>query len=136
MRSGFTGDSDEKAEVQMAPLIDCVFLLLIFFLVAASLKKVHKDLELELPHSAAAIKTKSKHETLIIEMDREGTVHIEMEPVTTKKLHAVLRQKADENPNRRVRIDADRRAAAHYLVHLLDLCQFRGLNDIGVRSRD
>ena len=34
---------DERLEVQMAPLIDCVFLLLIFFLVATTLKKIEKE---------------------------------------------------------------------------------------------
>ena len=42
-------DTDEKAEVSMSPLIDCVFLLLIFFLVATMVKKENKDIEIDLP---------------------------------------------------------------------------------------
>ena len=42
---------DEGIEVQMAPLIDCVFLLLIFFLVATTLKKINNELPLVLPLS-------------------------------------------------------------------------------------
>ena len=47
-------DYEGEVDVQMTPLIDCVFLLLVFFLVAATLKKPHKELEIQLPHSAAA----------------------------------------------------------------------------------
>ena len=43
---------DESAvEVQLTPLIDCVFLLLIFFLVSSQLKKVEKRLEVDLPRA-------------------------------------------------------------------------------------
>ena len=129
-------DQQEEADVQMAPLIDCVFLLLIFFLVAATLKKAHKEVEIILPHSAAAEETKSKHDTLIIEITRDGTVHLEGEPVTQRLLHKRLREAATENPNRRVRIDADRRTAFQHIVHVLDLCQFENLNNVGVRTRD
>jgi len=135
MRVRLEGDR-EDAEVQMAPLIDCVFLLLIFFLVAASLKKAHKELDIQLPHSAAAIETKSPHDTLIIEVTRDGTVYLEAEPVTTQLLHKRLRTAAAESPDRRVRIDADRRTAFQFIVQILDLCQFEGLNNVGVRSRD
>lgn len=131
-----TTDQDEGTEVQMAPLIDCVFLLLIFFLVAATLKRAHKELELELPHSSAAIKTKSEADTLIMEVTRDGTVHIDAQPMTQRLLHKRIRQAATEAPNRRVRIDADRATAFQHIVHLLDLLQFEGLNNVGVRSRD
>ena len=45
---------DDGIEVQMAPLIDCVFLLLIFFLVATTLKKIEKEVPLELPDAKLA----------------------------------------------------------------------------------
>ncbi len=47
---------EEQAEVSMSPLIDCVFLLLIFFLVATMSKKVNKDVDIRLPESNSAVK--------------------------------------------------------------------------------
>jgi len=129
-------EEEEEVGVQMAPLIDCVFLLLIFFLVAATLKKAHKEVEIELPHSAAAAETKSKYDTVIIEVTKDGTIYLEAQPVTQRLLHKRLREAAAENPDRRVRIDADRRTAFQHIVHVLDLCQFEGLNNVGVRTRD
>jgi len=129
-------DEQEEVGVQMAPLIDCVFLLLIFFLVAATLKKAHKEVEIELPHSGAAIPAVSKYDTLIIEITKDGTVYLESQPVTQRLLHKRLRQAATENRKRRVRIDGDRRTAFQHVVHVLDLCQFEGLKNVGVRTRD
>lgn len=127
---------EEEPQVMMAPLIDCVFLLLIFFLVAATLKKAHKEVEIELPHSAAAIETKIKYTTVVIEIAKDGTVYLDAEPVSTKVLHTRLRALAQENPYRRVRVDGDRRTALQYIVHVLDLCQFEGLKNVGIRTRD
>jgi len=129
-------DDSEEPGIAMAPLIDCVFLLLIFFLVASTLKKAHNELELELPYAQHAIETKSRYDTLIIEVAKDGTIQLEGEPVTKQLLRRRLREAKAENPNRRVRIDADRRTAAQYIVYVLDLCQFERLNNVGLRTRD
>ena len=129
-------NQDDGAEVQMAPLIDCVFLLLIFFLVAATLKKAHKELEIQLPHAAAAIKTKSEPDTLIIEVAKDGTIYMDAQSMTKRLLHKRLRESAAEAPDRRVRVDADRQTAFQHIVYIMDLLQFEGLNNVGVRTRD
>ena len=131
-----TGEEFEEVDVQMTPLIDCVFLLLVFFLVAATLKKPHKELEIQLPHSAAAAVTATRYDTLVIEMTRDGDVYIDATPVTTRLLNEKLHAVVAETPDRRVRIDADRRAPVQHLVRLLDHLQFVGLNNVGVRSKD
>ena len=129
-----TDDHDDEIDVQMTPLIDCVFLLLVFFLVAATLKKPHKELELELPHSAAAAEVATRYETLVIEMTKDGEIYLEQEAMTKKLFNEKLHTIAEATPNRRVRIDADRRAPVQHLVRLLDHLQFVGLNNVGIRS--
>ena len=129
-------EESSDAELQMGPLIDCVFLLLIFFLVTATMKKAHKELDIQLSHSAAAVEAKSKYDTVIIEVTKDGQIYLEAEPVTTQLLHKKLRVLAAQAPDRRVRIDCDRRTAFQYVVHVLDLCQFENLNNVGVRTRD
>jgi len=131
-----TDEFEDDVDVQMTPLIDCVFLLLVFFLVAATLKKPHKELELQLPHSAAAAVVASRYDTFVIEMTKEGDVYIESEPMTKQLLNERLHAVAAAAPNRRIRIDADRRAPVQFLVRLLDHLQFVGLNNVGVRSKD
>jgi biopolymer transport protein ExbD len=120
----------------MAPLIDCVFLLLTFFLCASTLKKAHREVQVDLPHAAAAITTKSKFDTVVIQVTQDGNMYIEGQPISTRLLHKRLQEAAAESPDRRVRIDGDRRTAFQHIVHILDLCQFVGLNNVGVRARD
>ncbi|MBM4038891.1 MAG: biopolymer transporter ExbD [Planctomycetes bacterium] len=134
-------DEEDDVGIQMGPLIDCMFLLLIFFLVSATLKKAHKELAIDLPHSAAATDAKSPHQTLIIEVacDAKGenvAIYLDSQPVTQRLLHKLLQEKAMVAPTPQVRIDADRRTPFQHVVHILDACQFYGLTHVGVRARD
>ena len=137
-RSGRFDDEDVQSmtPLPVVPLIDCFVLILIFFLATATLTKPHKALDIRLPHSAAAIKTASKHSTLIITMTKDGTVYIESEPMSRTLLHKRLREIAAQNPNRKVRLEADRTTPFQYIVYVLDLLQFEGLRDVGVRTRE
>jgi biopolymer transport protein ExbD len=56
--------------------------------------------------------------------------------MTTRLLHRRLREAVVEAPNRRVRVDADRSTAYAYISPLIDLLQFMGMNNIGLRIRD
>jgi biopolymer transport protein ExbD len=51
-------------------------------------------------------------------------------------LHARLRIQAADDPERRIRVDADAEAPFELVVEILDLCQFRGMGNIGIRTYD
>jgi len=128
-------EDDDTVEVAMAPLIDCVFLLLIFFLVATTMKKIEKELPVELPTSGAAVTAEVTDSLVVVGIDRNGSFYLGSEPVGIEALHAKMREAAATNPNGRIRIDGDRDAPFQSLVHLLDLCEFEGLGNVGIHAR-
>jgi biopolymer transport protein ExbD len=127
--------ADEDPQLQMAPLIDCVFLLLIFFLLATTLKKIEKELPLELPHSAAAIDVAEEPDLLIISVDKYGRKYIGSEPMGTRALHQYIKSAARKDPYRRVRVDADEKTQYRDVIEVIELCQFEGLRDVGLHTR-
>lgn len=129
-------EQTEDAEVSMSPLIDCVFLLLIFFLVATMLKQVDKDIDISLPDSGSAVKLPAEDDTLVIGIDATGGLYYEGAPTGRNDLHQYLREVAIATPERRIRLDADAAAPFHRVVEVLDACQFRGLNNVGIRTYD
>ena len=133
--SASVGDDDD-VQMNMTPLIDMLLVLLTFFLVATTLKKVEKEMQVELPVSASAVEAPKEDPTLVIAVNREGAVYLDSRPVTTEQLHASLRQAAAANRQRRVRIDGDRLTPFQNIVHVMDLCQFEGLSNIGVHTTD
>ena len=127
---------DEAVDIQMAPLIDCVFLLLIFFLVATTLKQPQRQLDIHLPDSSAAKTVASPEDTLVLAVDRQGHIFISGQPATNNLLHGRVRETARKTPGRRVRIDADRDARFQDVLRIMDLCHFEGLKNVGLHVRD
>jgi biopolymer transport protein ExbD len=70
-------DLDVSGAIDIAPLIDCVFLLLIYFMVTASLVKKEADIAFALPASVSQTEPVSLPVEVIIEIDAEGTVQVE-----------------------------------------------------------
>lgn len=128
-------EDDDQVVVQMAPLIDCVFLLLIFFLVATTLKKIEKELPLELPEAAAAVSRQLEGNMTIVSIDRDGNLYLGSEPVGQGYLAAKLEELAGEDPDHRIRIDADREAPLWAAVQILDMCNFENLANVGIRTK-
>jgi biopolymer transport protein ExbD len=128
-------EDDEEIAVQMAPLIDCVFLLLIFFLVATTLKKIEKELPLELPEAAASVGRQLEDRMTIISIDRDGNLYLGSEPVGQSYLAEKLRELGSSDPEHRIRIDGDREAPLWAAVQILDMCNFENLHNVGIKTK-
>lgn len=128
-------EDDDQIEVQMAPLVDCVFLLIIFFLVATTLKKIDKELPIDLPEASAVVSRQVEGNMIIISIDSSGALYLGAEPVGQGYLGRKLRELAAEDPQRRIRIDADRNAPVWAAVQVLDLCNFENLKNVGIRTK-
>lgn len=127
---------EESAEISMSPLIDCVFLLLIFFLVSTMMKKEDKDIDIELPSSKSAEKMLPDDDDLVIGIDEGGTFYYEGEETTVNLLHSHLRDIAIDEPDKRIRLDADQDTPAEKMIEVLNICQFRDLRNVGIRTHD
>ncbi len=134
------GDEAEP-EIGLIALIDCIFFLLMFFMVATSFKqqdvqKKAKDLAVELPTASATLSPQEAGaDPLVIMVDARGQVAVDGRRVTLQALHDRLREQAAQNRSRPVRIDGDKRVAYQHIVHVLDLCQFEGLTQVSMRTR-
>lgn len=129
-------DPEDEAEVSMSPLIDCVFLLLIFFLVSTMTRKEDKDIDILLPLSTSAAKILPSDDFLVIGIDPDGEIFYEGELTTLNQLHFDLRQMGIDNPDQYIRLDADETVPLHRVVEVLDLCQFNNLTNVGIRTYD
>lgn len=128
-------DSDEDVALSMAPLIDCVFLLLIFFLVTTMLKKDLKEVEhLNLPISRSSLEVPPDDSMLAIAIDREGAIFLEGEASSIGRLLDELRVIEQNDPGRRIRLDTDENTPFYRLVEVLDALAFRNLRNVGVRT--
>jgi len=126
--------NEDEPEVSMSPLIDCVFLLLIFFLVSSMTKVKNKDIPINLPTSESAIKLKPDDKQAIVGIDRDGNLYWDGQPCSTNFLIEQLRTTCINNPDRRIRIDMDADTPFGRFVEVMDVCQFYDLSNIGIRT--
>ena len=100
---------DEQPEIGLIALIDCIFFLLMFFMVATSFKQKetqHKDkaLAITLPRSSATLDlADAAPDPLVIRIGRDGDVAIDDRKLSIEDLHERLRAAAQANPGRPVR---------------------------------
>jgi biopolymer transport protein ExbD len=129
-------EEEDKAEVAMSPLIDCVFLLLIFFLVTTMMKKQDRDFDFDLPVSKSALDFPPDDQQLVIGIDAEGTLHLDGEETSLDLLYTKLRDLGESDPSTHIRLDCDQESPFERVVEVLDQCQFRNLHNVGVRTYD
>jgi biopolymer transport protein ExbD len=131
---------DEVPEIGLIALIDCIFFLLMFFMVATSFKqqKVQhevKQLSIQLPTASATLTAvQAARSPLVIGIDAQGALYVDGTRLSLQALHDRLRDEAARQPGRPVRIDGDRRTPYQHIVHVLDLCQFEGLTQVAMNT--
>ena len=121
-------------EVQMGPLIDCVFLLLIFFIVIAVTKKSIKELGIRLPPPMAAVSdVKPKDRDLVIRITHDGVVYAGDRQVRKQGVLDAIRDARARDPKTRVRFEIDKRAQFQHLYPIMDHLKHYQLTDWSFR---
>lgn len=132
----------EEPEIGLVAMIDCIFFLLMFFMLATTFKqqedmKRQKELQVQLPTAeASVVRSGAAIDALVIGVDRDGALFVDSKPVTVQQLHTILAHEADVRPGRRIRIDGDRSTPYQNIVRVLDLCQLDGLTNVAMHTRD
>ena len=129
-------DEDEKPQVQLTSMMDCIFLMLIFFLVSSQLKKIEKEVPLELPETDVAQDVKAAPDLVTVSVDSKGDLYVNSKPVGPAGLRAALQDAAKENPDRRIRIDGDVFAPFRSIVQVLEASRHEGLTVVGIHTAD
>ncbi len=124
LKSGF---EKRKARVEMLPLIDVVFLLLVFFIYAFLSMVVHRGLDVELPGASAA--TVSSQDYVDISITQDNQISVNKQPVTLDSAATAVRaaRTSDSQP---VFINGDQRADLGIAVQLLDRLRIAGFEKV------
>ena len=121
--------------LDMTPMIDIVFLLMIFFLVATRLDEDARSLDVVLPQAAAARPLTSRPSELVITIDRDGACFVGSRPATLEEVRLLLRQAAADNPGMQtVVVRADEETRHRHVVAVMDACVQAGIVDYQVQA--
>ena len=124
--------SPRRPRIEMLPLIDTVFLLLVFFIYGMLSMAVHHSLPVKLPSSSTAKVDKSEFVTVTVKSD--GSVFVNKRPVSMDNLSQVLR----EYPARQRRgalLFADKTVSYQTLFSVLDKIREAGISRISLQAQ-
>ncbi len=121
-----------KSRIEMIPLIDIVFLLLVVFIYTMLSMAVHKGLAVALPTSAAT--EIEKNLVLSVSIDRDGMVYLDTVPIQLGELTQALASRADGQDNPGVLLFADKEVDYQDLFRVLDRIKLAGLNQISLQA--
>lgn len=134
-RRGFSfsesGSVEDSSEINVSPLLDMVFILLIFFVVTSTfVKEAGVDIKKPKANSATAV----QDESLRIAITREGNVYVNDKQVEGKSLEVVLKREKANRPTAKVIIIADARSVTASLVEVIDKCNQVGLREVSLAA--
>lgn len=127
---------DEPYEIPMTSLIDIVFLLLIFFLVATNFTRREMDHSVTLPKSEAGTAPAAAPERLVINIRGEGTLVVNGSVVEESALRGMVRDFAAARPGRPAVIRADARVEYRSVMRVFGICRGAGIRNVDLPVLD
>lgn len=115
--------------IDVVPLIDCILVLLIFFMVTTTFAK---DAELQIERPGASSGTPANQKALRVYIDRSLTVQVNESPVRPWMIQSRVRDALSQSADKTVLVVADRRVPADRLIEVIDKCRLAGGKSIGV----
>ena len=114
--------------LSMTPMIDVVFLLLIFFLVASRLSQEDRELDIPLPSASNAMPMIAEPKELVVNVDQRGQIYVNNQRLELEQFEKMIAKQATDNPiGQAVIIRADRRVPLQSPIDVMNACKQHGV---------
>ncbi|MDL1977648.1 MAG: biopolymer transporter ExbD [Deltaproteobacteria bacterium] len=121
----------QSLELNMAPLIDMVFILLIFFLVTTSFVK-ETGIDINRPTASTAV-SKEKG-SILVGITKDGRVYIDKREIDIRAVRANVERALAENPESQVVVVADKESQTGVVIIVMDGCRLAGANNVSLAA--
>ncbi|MCH8241628.1 MAG: biopolymer transporter ExbD [Planctomycetes bacterium] len=111
----------------MTPMIDIVFLLLIFFLVATTFREEEREMQVALPFASSSAPISTMLKEFIVNVIEDGTIIVGGRRIDDAELRTMVRDAVAVNPEQKVTVRGDRGTAYANIIQVLDVCKNEGI---------
>lgn len=122
------------SDLNVTPMLDLAFVLLIIFVIATPL--LEQGMKLELPEGGAADATIDREDVRTVEVSRAGQYLLDREPMNLTQLEKALKAAHADNPETIVYIRADQHGYNKDTYAVIDVCQRNGLTKFSLRTKE
>ena len=116
--------------IQLAPLVDVLLLLLIFFLITWNAARNENELDVKVPKASAAQEKSAPIGDVIVNVKADGSVVVNRRTLSEPDLTAMLEGLVKLNPDQAVVIRGDEAGAYKYIVGVLNICSQAGVTNV------
>lgn len=122
------------SDLNVTPMLDLAFVLLIIFVIATPL--LEQGMKLELPDGGAADTALKRDDVRTVEVSRQGQYLLDRKAMSLAQLEGALKKAHEQNPDTVVYIRADQHGFNKDLYAVIDACQRNGLTKFSLRTRE
>ena len=123
--------AQDETEIDMTPMLDIVFIMLIFFIVTTSFVK-ESGVTVSTPQAQTA--AQQENANIFIAITADGEVWIDRRPVDPRSVRAIVARLHADNPEGSVIIQSDEAAATGMLVEVMDQVRLAGVEGIAIAA--
>lgn len=124
---------EEEAQIDMTPMLDVVFIMLIFFIVTASFVK-ESGIDVNRPEAATAVQ--KDRANILVAISDSGEIWINKRQVDARAVQANIERLYAENPQGSVVIQADKKATTETLIKVMDAARAAGVFDVSIATQE
>ncbi len=122
---------NKEMGINMSPLIDLVFLLLIFFMVTTSFVR---ETGIDVQRPAASTATLTENGNILVAISKEGTLHFDNKKIDLRSLRSHITRALSENPEGAVVIVADKISYTGLVIQVMDQCRLAGAKRVSLAA--
>ncbi|MFQ3217712.1 MAG: biopolymer transport protein ExbD [Paraglaciecola sp.] len=124
---------EEEAVIDMTPMLDVVFIMLIFFIVTASFVK-ESGIDVNRPEAATAVK--KDRANILVAISDKGEIWINKRRIDVRAVQANIERLHAENPQGTVVIQADKKSTTETLIKVMDASRSAGITDVSIAAQE
>ncbi len=127
---------EQPDAIQLAPLIDIVFLILIFFMVTSVYGALESEVDITLPTADSAVQSERNRGEIFINLRADGAIVVNNQEQTIPELQELLHQVAELFPGGAVIIRGDQSAVLGRAIEVLDCCRKADIQNVSFAAID
>lgn len=126
---------DEAPQINMTPMIDMVFLLIIFFLVATTFSRPDHSIEIDVPQVSDAGTLSNRPAARVVNVYQDGRIELDGDTLSLEELTDQLAEVRGQYPDLEVDVRGDGHAYHQRVAEVVSACMKAGVDGVGISVR-
>jgi biopolymer transport protein ExbD len=126
---------DDQPTLNLTPMIDVVFLLIIFFMVATKFSELEQNIELEVPEVASAGTNRTPATPRTVAVYEDGHIELDGQQATLHELRSRLAANRAQDPDLNVVVRGDGQCDFQHIASAMAACRDAGVAELGITVR-